>query len=248
VTGRAIPDPGHAGDDGSADAELAARLSAYAAGVGDLFAVHRALAATRVLVPIVAARAESESTSAGGRAGLTGEKTSDMAVVTVVGRDGRTALPVFTAVDTLARWRPDARPVPLDARRAALAAYDEQADALIVDIAGPVRHVVRGPALRALAEGRELRPAHDDPEVLAAIRRAAASVDSVTAVYAAPGQDADLRVTLGLAEGLAQEEMRRAAGTVADLLSADPVLRARLCAGLDLAVLPPGAIPPANPL
>ena len=244
MTGRAIPDPGFAGDDGSADPALAAQLRAYAAGDGDLFAVHRALAAARVLVPVVAALAESDT----GPSGLTQEKTSGMAVVTVVGRDGRRALPVFTAVETLARWRADARPTPLDARRAALAAHDEQAVALVVDIAGPVRHVVQGPALRALAEGRELRPADDDPEVMAAIRRAVAAVDSVTAVYAGPGQDTDLRVTLVPAAGLSPEAVRSAAGAVADLLSADPVLRARLDAGLDLAVLPPGAPPPANPL
>jgi hypothetical protein len=244
VTGRAIPDPGFGGDDGRADSALAAQLSAYAAGAGDLFALHRALAAARVLVPVVATLGATEA----GPTGQLQEKTSDMAVVSVVGRDGRKALPVFTGVDTLARWRPDARPTPLDARRAAVVAYDEQAVALVVDIAGPVRHVVQGPALRALAEGRELRPADDDPEVMAAIRRAAAAVDSVTAVYAASGQDADLRVTLGLAGGLSPAEARTAAGAVADLLSADPVLRARLDAGLDLAVLPPGAPPPTDPL
>lgn len=240
MAGRAIPDPGFAGDDGSPDNALAAELTAYAAGEGDLFAVHRALAASRVLVPVVAVP------------GLSHGKSSDMAVVTMVGRDGRRALPVFTSVETLARWqqpdRSDARPVPLEARKAALAAYDEHADALVLDIAGPVRHVVQGPALRALAEGHELRPADDDPEVLAAIRRAVAAVDLVTAVYAGPGQDADLRVTLGLANGLSPEQVRTAAGAVADLLSADPILRGRLDAGLDLAVLPPDAPPPADPL
>jgi hypothetical protein len=239
-----IPDPGFAGDDGRADPALAAQLAAYAAGEGDLFVLHRALAAARVLVPVVALLTEAE-TGAGGRRR---EKTSDMAVVTVVGRDGRRALPVFTSTDTLARWRADARPAPVDARCAALAAYDEQAHALILDIAGPVRHVVLGPALRALADGRELRPADDDPEVLAAIKRAAGAIDSVTAVYTEPSPATDLRVTLGLAAGLSPEQVRSAAGAVADLLSADPVLRGRLDSGLDLAVLPPGAPPPADPL
>ena len=51
----------------------------------------------------------------------------------------------------MGRWRPDARPVPVTARDAARAALADDADALVVDVAGPATLVVTGRPLRALA-------------------------------------------------------------------------------------------------
>lgn len=238
-SGRSIPDPGFSGDDGSADAVLAAALAA-GAGIGEVLA---ALGPARLLVPVVAILGELEETAPGE---LAREKSSDMAVPTITGPGGRKALPAFTSTDALARWRPDARPVPVDARRAALATYSEGADTLLLDLAGPVAYEVTGPALRALAEGREHVAPHADPQVRDLVRGAVAAEPVVSAAYLGPGTDTDLRLIL--AADAAQDEVLAAARRIAARLADADALRGRLTRGLDLALLPPGAPPPGEPV
>lgn len=145
-----LPDPGFAGDDGTAAPEVVAALSAYEA---DPAARHldtlEVLQGARFLVPVVAVLGEVEVDDAG----LAHDKTSDMAAVLMRGRDGRTALLAFTGTDTMKTWDPAARPVPVTAEDAARAARQDGADALLVDLAGPVMFVVQGDDLEALAEG-----------------------------------------------------------------------------------------------
>lgn len=151
---RVIPDPGFAGDDGSADPVVAAALTDYAADPGNRTAALAALQDSRVLVPVMAVLGEVEYDEKG----LAHDKTSDMATVLITGRDGRTALLSFTSAGSLAAWNPEARPVAAELRKAALSAIQDGADALLVDVAGPVLFAVEGDELRALAEGLVLRP------------------------------------------------------------------------------------------
>jgi hypothetical protein len=74
----------------------------------------------------------------------------------MTGRDGRTALLAFTGNAGLDRWNPEARPVPVPMRQAAQAALQDEASALLVDVAGPVMFVVEGEELAALAAGDRL--------------------------------------------------------------------------------------------
>ena len=147
---RSIPDPGFAGDDGSVPPEVAAALAAYDR---DPDGGHRAALAVlqraRLLVPVVAVLGEVEVDEQG----LAHDKTSDMATVLMRGRDGRMALLAFTGTEPMRRWDPAGRPVPVTVPDAARAAVHDGADALLVDVAGPVRFVVEGDDLRALAEG-----------------------------------------------------------------------------------------------
>lgn len=151
---RALPDPGFAGDDGAPDDALVAALAEYdrdpSRGWTAALAV---LQGARVLVPVVAVLGEVEHDEQG----LARDKTSDMATVLLRGRDGRSALLAFSGLEALQRWRPDARPVPVRAVDAARAAVQEGADALVVDVAGPVVFPVEGESLRAIADGFELR-------------------------------------------------------------------------------------------
>jgi hypothetical protein len=80
-----------------------------------------------------------------------------MAAVLVTGRDGRTALLAFTSTASMRDWDPDARPVSVPTRQAARAALQDGADALVVDLAGPVLFAVEGQELRDLADGLVLR-------------------------------------------------------------------------------------------
>ena len=75
-----------------------------------------------------------------------------MSLPTLVGRDGRRAIPAFTCSQALARWRQQARPVPEPAAQVWRAAA-EDACAVIVDVAGPVPIAIDGARLAALAEG-----------------------------------------------------------------------------------------------
>jgi hypothetical protein len=79
-----------------------------------------------------------------------------MATVLVTGQDGRTALLAFTGTESMRRWDPSARPVPVTAARAAEAALQDGAAAVVVDLAGPVLFVVSGEDLRDLAAGHVL--------------------------------------------------------------------------------------------
>ena len=151
---RVIPDPGFADDDGNAPAGVTAALAAYDAAPEALHAPTLALLQeSRVLVPVVAVLGEVEHDENG----LAHDKTSDMATVLITGRDGRTALLAFTSTDSLTSWNPEARPVAVTLRKAALSAIQDGADALVVDVAGPVLFAVEGPELRALGEGLVLR-------------------------------------------------------------------------------------------
>jgi hypothetical protein len=149
VTGRAIPDAGFAGDGGAAAPVVLSALAAYAEGTGSYLDALAAVRGARLLVPVVAVLGEVEVD----KAGLTHDKTSDMATVLLQGADGRMALLAFTGTEALRAWDPDARPVPVTSRTAAQAALQDGAAALVVDVAGPATLVVEAEDLAGLAAG-----------------------------------------------------------------------------------------------
>ncbi len=150
---RTIPDPGFAGDLGAVDPELASALAAYDA---DPERLHRPTLAVlqhaRLLVPVVAVLGEVEHDERG----LAHDKTSDMATVLMRGQDGRLALLAFSGTESLRAWNAEARPVPVAAAQAAQAALQDDASAIVLDVAGPALFVVEGDDLRSLAEGYTL--------------------------------------------------------------------------------------------
>ncbi len=206
------------GDTGEADPAVAAALDAYARGAGSEHEALTAIAASRLLVPVVAVLTEDPSEaerSAGSPPGASGqagaEKESEMALPTLIGNDGRTAVIAFTGTGPLSRWRQDARPVPVAATRVCEAALAE-ADALVIDVAGPVPLAVEGARLRALAGDQPPPPPHEDPDVRAAIAE-------VTPRFTLEpgGQGTDLVVVLQTADA---QEAQRVAGQIAVRLAA----------------------------
>src|SRR5258708_8205808 len=173
-------------DDGSADRRAAAALAGFASGEGSEQAGLARLAGSRLLVPVVAAVSEPKGLKAPGRRGVDtarnapapggstqgGEKGSEMSLPTLVGRDGRRAIPAFTCLDALARWRPDARPVPAVADLVWRAAVADSC-AVLVDIAGPVPLAIACARLAAPAHRPPVPPPHQDPDPLRAVRAAA---------------------------------------------------------------------------
>src|SRR5690349_1260298 len=176
-----------AGDTGEADPAVTAALAAYAAGTLAEHAVLTAVAASRLLVPVVAVLAEANDDGT--------EKETEMALPTLIGNDGRKAVIAFTGTDTIKRWRADARPVPVPAPNLWPAVAAEQADAVVVDVAGPVPLVIEGARLRALASGAPPPLPHEDADVRAEV---AAVTESFTLEPGTEG--AELTITLKAAD------------------------------------------------
>jgi hypothetical protein len=224
-------------DNGSAEPRVAAALAAFGSGQGSEHAALSALASSRLLVPIVAAAGGGGDPARGGAGGA---KESEVCLPTLVGHDGRRAIPVFTSLEAMARWRQEARPVPTMADEVWRAAAGDGC-AVVVDIAGPVPAAVDGARLAALASGRPVPAPHEDPDVLAAVSAAAEGKREITGFRLAPGGDgADLGIQVTLRPGCAQA----AASEVIRLLGTEVMaaLGSRLRRGIAIAV----AAPPGN--
>ena len=152
-------------DHGAADPRVAAALGAYQAAEGSEHAALTALAAARLLVPVVAVLGDGSAAE--------GDKNSEMMLPTLIGKDGRPAVLAFTSLDALARWRRSARPVPAEAGRVWRAAVADRC-AVVIDVAGPVPLAVEGARLEALAAGQPVPPPHEDPDVRTEVEAAVA--------------------------------------------------------------------------
>jgi hypothetical protein len=142
---------GFAGDSGGADPGLTRALVAYAAD-GGAYGVLAALAHSRVFIPIVAVLGETAT----GSDGIVHDTSADVAVALFQRPDGRQALLAFTSVDAMSAWNAEARPKPLTAADAARAALEEGADALLLDIDGPVRFAAEKADLEHLVAGHQI--------------------------------------------------------------------------------------------
>jgi hypothetical protein len=212
-------------DDGAADPRVAAALAAYQAGQGSEQAALTALAAARLLVPVIAVLADGSAAD--------GDKNSEMMLPTLIGQDGRPALLAFTGLGPLARWRPAARPVPAEAGRVWRAAAADGC-AVVIDVAGPVPLAVEGARLAALAAGQPVPPAHQDPDVRAEVEAAVAAEPVIAGFGLAPSGQADLAVRLSTAgDGAAGDwpaAVNRVARSIAERLAA------RLRRGIEISV------------
>jgi len=221
---------GDPADRGGPDPGVAAALSAFAAGQGSEHAALTALAGARLLVPVVAVLADATDEGGGipgppavaGPGRPRGEKVSEMALPTLVGGDGRRAVLAFTCLPSLTGWRPDARPVPVTARQAWQAGIEE-ADAVVIDVAGPVPLAVDGARLAALAAGRPPPLPHEDPDVRALAGAALAGEPLIAGFTLRPGEggsDLTIQVTLAGGHGPAQADAQAAIQRAAERIAA----------------------------
>ncbi|MGC0273469.1 SseB family protein [Pseudactinotalea sp. Z1739] len=187
------PTSAFAGDDGSTDPHLGAAL-ALTGAEERLRAVVDALGRARLLVPVVA---------------IAGEKQASAAMVTVATPDGRSAMPVFSALATLHAWRTDARPIPVPGPQVALATVTESDGLLVLDPAGPVPVLVPRPAVWALAQGRTWVPPADDEQLRDQVGAALRTVPGVAAVELEDAPDGATRVVLGVPAGLSRAQVDR---------------------------------------
>ena len=121
--------------------------TALAEAFGDDTRVLAVLGGVRVFVPVVAMLGDNPAGT---------DKDAEMAAVMMTGADGRKALLAFSSVATMTAWDPDARPVPVLGRRAARAALEEEASAVLLDLASPTFTVVETADVEHLAAGHRL--------------------------------------------------------------------------------------------
>ncbi len=216
------------GDDGAADPALLAALRS-----GEVREVVRALAAARVLVPVVAVLGESGESSL---TGLGTDKSADMALVTLTAPDGRQVLPVFSSVAALQGWDARARPVPVHARRAALSAVGDGCELLVVDPGGAGALVPR-PAMWAIAQDLEWVPSPEHPDVRAAVATLAADEDALREARCEPGRRAELAVVLAVRPGLTRAQVDALTARVGEALAASPAVADHVDS-LELRVVP----------
>lgn len=133
-------------DNGDADPYLVRALQSFAADpLLSLPEMYTALLDAQVLVPVVARLLERDETTGG-------DKRSEMQLLTLRAGD-REALVVFSGWPEMQAWRTDVRPVPISAQDAAGIAIENEYDALVIDVAGPVSFVLEGDPLVSIAEG-----------------------------------------------------------------------------------------------
>ncbi len=200
--GRSFDENSHSSDDGSAPPALSAALARFRAGELGQAGVVDALRGARLLIPLVAHLGEAGENEHG----HTIDKSQELSIVTVAGPDGRNVLPVFSSVAAMSTWNPQARPVPADGVRVALAAASEETDLVVLDPLSETEFAVRRPALWAIAQ-----PSFESAAVLEAFEASVRTELSVLSVALVAGDPAarlagpELIVRLELIDGLTRE-------------------------------------------
>ena len=204
--GRQFEENAWAQDDGTAPQALAAALTANSF---DSLALFSSLKSARLLIPLVAELGESGV----GAHGQQVDKSADLAIVAVSTPDGKTAIPAFSSVSEMAKWNATARPVPVSAVKAALAAASEGHERLVIDPASSAI-AVRRPALAALAQGHDWLPPHKNPRVKELVAIAAVTQPLISSVdlfdHDPTGrlEKAELLIQLGMRPGIKPDQLK----------------------------------------
>lgn len=228
--GRAFHANPSADDDGRADAALVEAIRRFRSRELGITEVLQALGSARLLVPLLTERGDEGI----GAHGQLVDKTQELALVTVAGPDGRTVLPAFTSVDAMRAWNPVARPIPVAATRAALAAASDDLGAIVLDPGSPTEFAVRRTAFEALATGARFVPCFADERVLQAFLEASAGEGAVRALQLAPGDPEarlagpELLVQLSLEPGLDRETLDELLARLGAAWAASDVIAARV--------------------
>jgi hypothetical protein len=221
--GRSFEPNPHTADDGSADPALLGALHRFRAGEGSQVEVVDAFRAARVLIPLIAEKGEEGVAPSG----LVVDKTQELSIVTVAAPDGRRVQPVFSSVEAMRKWDAAARPIPVPALRAALAASAEDTDLIVLDPTSDTEFVIRRPAVWAIAQEIPWEPSFLSPEVFSALQESIGQELAVIDVAVAAGDpDARLRgpelvVVLELVDGLEREVLDAVLGRLAQRWASD---------------------------
>ncbi|WP_104162478.1 SseB family protein [Cryobacterium sp. N22] len=209
---RSLDDTPFADDDGLAPPALLNALRRFQARETGEEEVVDAFRSARLLIPLVTALGADDPgaalDAAAGPHGLRVDKTQELSIITVAGPDGRAVLPVFSSASAIRRWNAQARPVPADAVRVALAAAQESTDLVVLDPTADTEFAVRRPALWAIAQAAPWTPSYASRSVAQAFEESIATELSVLSVGLTAGDPhcrlagPELIVRLELVDGL----------------------------------------------
>ena len=208
--GRSFDINPYSGDSGEADAELIKTIRDFQSGNCGPQQVIKAIGQSRLLIPLIANLGESGE----GAHGHQVDKSADLSIVTVLTPDNQRALPVFSSVAAMNKWNPEARPVPNDGRKVALAAASEGNTRLVLDPMGESEFVVRRPGIAAIAQDLDWITPADNPEVVEIINSVLADSGSVESFTLVPGDPTcrlvgqELVVVLYLVPGLTESDLK----------------------------------------
>lgn len=132
------PNQAHVGDRGDADPQVRTALAQVTDDASGYARAISALCLARLLLPIAP------------------DPDGDLAAIQVAAADGATGLPAFTGLDSLQAWNPTARPVLCTLDEVAATALETGAQAVLIDLAGPVALVIETELIAELAQGHRL--------------------------------------------------------------------------------------------
>ena len=202
------PNP-HAGDSGETPPDVSAALGAWRSGSGTYSGLVAAFAANRFLIPLVAHAGKDFDPDNP----VMEDKVQELSVVTVAGPNGEKVIPVFTSASAMKTWNAEARPIPIDAQRVALAAASEHTDRIVVN-AGTDSIVLRRPVVWAMAQGGDYLAPWESTEFRANTLALLADVeylDDVTLSAGDPrstGDGPDVTLSLTVHSGLEPAAIR----------------------------------------
>jgi hypothetical protein len=236
--GRSLENAEFAEDDGLAPPALLDALRRFRARELGEEGVIDALRSARLLIPLVTALGADDAAD-GAEAGagddhrphgLRVDKTQELSIITVAGPDGRAVLPVFSSAAAMRAWNAEARPVPGDAVRVALAAAQEDTDLVVLDPTAETEFVVRRPALWAIAQSTAWTPSYASRQVAAAFEESITTELAALSVSLAAGDPnarlagPELIVRLELVDGLSRADLDATLARLAARWAADDTI------------------------
>jgi hypothetical protein len=201
--GRSFQPNPHAGDSGETPPDVAAAITAFRSGSGTFAQLANTLAGSRALIPLVThAGDEFDADNP-----VMEDKIQELAVVTLAGPNGEKVYPAFTSAEAMRAWKADARPIPIEFRRVALAAAGESVDRIVVN-PGSDQIVVRRPVVWAIAQGETVVSPWESDALLAEARADLGTIEQVLDISLeqvdvhATGLGPELRLVATLVAGL----------------------------------------------
>jgi hypothetical protein len=134
------------------------------------------------------------------------DKVQELSVITVAGPSGEKVIPAFTSVAAMTAWNSEARPIPIQAQRVALAAASEETDRIVVN-PGTDSIVLRRPVVWSIAQGKPYIAPWESAEFLSETHKLLAGIDNLLEIEVAPGDSnatgngPDVTLIIGLIDG-----------------------------------------------
>jgi hypothetical protein len=206
--GRTFHDNPHAGDTGGTPADVTECLTAWRAGTGTFTDLAAAFAVNRFLIPLVTHAGDDFDVNHP----VMEDKVQELSVITVAGPSGEKVIPAFTSVAAMTAWNSEARPIPIEAQRVALAAASEHTDRIVVN-PGTDSIVLRRPVVWSIAQGNRYIAPWESTEFVSETRDLLAGIDDLIEIGVLPGDPnatgdgPDVTLSLGLIDGLDTEEV-----------------------------------------